>query len=217
MAFERYLTEIPWWGTSLQAVELDRGDERGYSFEVELVEEPRFVIAALSLAGGRLSPWSLGRVNLRPSDRPLEAFSDGENQFFDESGRLVILNGISQKRWRVDVEPVGSLPIEMNFMAFHPSLGPRGVSPIALFKRGRRSKPHGHPGRCRACKITSKALALAIATAATLPALPAALIAAVAAYLGVAAVVAAAFIGSVLGDTVDIIAEKLCLYVGLCP
>lgn len=52
--------------------------------------------------------------------------------------------------------------------------------------------------------------------AATLPALPAALIASVAAYLGVGTVIAAAFISSVLGDTVDMIAEKLCKRVKLC-
>jgi hypothetical protein len=45
---------------------------------------------------------------------------------------------------------------------------------------------------------------------------PAALISAVAAYLGVGAVVAGAFIASVIGDTADIIAEKLCRKIGLC-
>jgi hypothetical protein len=68
------------------------------------------------------------------------------------------------------------------------------------------------------CKITTKALALAIVAAATSPALPAALITAVASYLdGTAERAAAAFVGSVLGDTADVVAEKLCTWAGLCP
>jgi hypothetical protein len=64
--------------------------------------------------------------------------------------------------------------------------------------------------------MVAKALAVSIVAAAALPAIPHALIVAVAAYLGVGAVVAGAFIGSVVGDTANVIAEKLCKRVGLC-
>jgi hypothetical protein len=70
--------------------------------------------------------------------------------------------------------------------------------------------------RCRVCKITTKALALAIIAAATLPAIPHALIVAVGAYLGVGVVVATTFVSSVLGDTANEIAEKLCRAIRLC-
>ena len=50
----------------------------------------------------------------------------------------------------------------------------------------------------------------------TLTAFPQAVIAAVASFLGAGAAVAAAFISSVVGDTVDTVAEKLCKMVGLC-
>jgi hypothetical protein len=69
---------------------------------------------------------------------------------------------------------------------------------------------------CRSCKMVAKGLALSIVAAAALPAIPHALIIAVAAYLGVGSVIAAAFIGSVVGDTANMVAEKLCKRIGLC-
>jgi hypothetical protein len=64
--------------------------------------------------------------------------------------------------------------------------------------------------------MTAKALAVAIIAAAPMAVIPAALTTATAAYLGVSTVFAGAFIGSVAGDTADVIAEKLCQYIGLC-
>jgi hypothetical protein len=43
------------------------------------------------------------------------------------------------------------------------------------------------------------------------------LVLAVAAYLKVGTTVAAAFITSIVGDTANTIAEKLCTKIGLCP
>jgi len=72
--------------------------------------------------------------------------------------------------------------------------------------------------RCRICKTTAKALALAIVAAAGAAILPAALLASVSAFLGgVGGLAAGAFINSVIGDTVDVVAEKLCMAVSLCP
>ena len=70
--------------------------------------------------------------------------------------------------------------------------------------------------KCKACKTTAKALALSIVAVVTLTAFPQAVIAAVASFLGAGAAVATAFISSVVGDTVDTVAEKLCKMVGLC-
>src|SRR5262249_22966029 len=94
------------------------------------------------------------------------------------------------------------LPVAVNLTAFHVG--------------GSSKQPSGSTVSCRGCKMVAKGLAVAIVAAVTLPAIPSALITAVAAYLGVGSVVAAAFIGSVVGDTADIIAETLCKRIGLC-
>jgi hypothetical protein len=71
--------------------------------------------------------------------------------------------------------------------------------------------------KCKACKVVTKGLALAIvAAAAATAAIPAALTAAVAAFLGAAAAGAVAFINSVVGDAADEVSAKLCKAVGLC-
>jgi hypothetical protein len=218
MAFERYLSEVPWWATSLQAIEGVREGEREQSFEVQLAQPPQFVIANLTVAGGKLPPWPMGRLSLHAGGGTWYRYQDDDSQYVNERSTLIVLNRIQHTHWRIDLEATGELPLELNFMAFHPvGLGGSGSPPVPPLLPAAAAPPPPPSGYCRPCKITAKALALAIVAAATLPALPAALITAVASYLGVTAVVAAAFIGSVLGDTADIIAEKLCVRVGLCP
>lgn len=215
MTFERYLSVVPWWATSLQAVERAGQGEREQSFEVELAQPAQFVIASLTLAGGKPSPWPIGRLILHAGGDTWYKYQADERQYVDERSTLLVLNRMPHTHWRIDLKAGSELPVELNFMAFHPvRIGGSGSPPVPPAAGAPPPPPSGY---CRPCKITTKALALAIAAAATLPALPAALITAVASYLGVTAVVAAAFIGSVLGDTADIIAEKLCVRVGLCP
>lgn len=215
MMFERYLTVLPWWATSLQAVESVSEGERERSFEVDLAQPAQFVIASLTLAGGKLSPWPIGRVSLHADGGTWYKYHDDEHQYVDERSTLIVLNRMPHKHWRIEFKAGSELPVELNFMAFHRAVIGGSGSPLVSPAAGASLPPPS--GYCRPCKITTKALAMAIAVAATLPALPAALITAVASYLGVKAVVAAAFIASVLGDTTDIIAEKLCVRVGLCP
>jgi hypothetical protein len=113
--------------------------------------------------------------------------------------------------WRISLKSHGGTPFFVNVSVF----GSRTTVP-----NPRTPTVPGTPSaprlRCRVCKTTAKALALAIIAAAALPALPHALIGAVAGYLGVGSVVAAAFIASVLGDTANEISEKLCRAIRLC-
>lgn len=209
MAFERYLTEVPWWATSLQAVESVYGEKRKESFNISLAHPPAFVIANLSVTGGQRPLWQIGALRLHAGGETWRGGKDFEkSSYVNEQSTLFILNGIEHRKWQIDLEPEGILPLELNFMGFHPAARKAGA------KLQMPPTPSGH---CRMCKITTKALALAIVAAATLPALPAALITAVASYLGVSVAIAAAFIGSVLGDTADVVAEKLCTMVGICP
>ena len=148
-------------------------------------------------------------MNLRGNDY-LQKVIDDEETLADHRGNLIIINREipATAIWTVGISPSSiEMPIAVNVMALH-----------------RRKVKHPPPvppsppptWKWRRCKIGTKALAAAIVAAAALPAVPAALIAAVAAYLGVAKVIAAAFIGSVVGSSVDVIAKKLCKRAGFC-
>jgi hypothetical protein len=155
----------------------------------------------------------------RPEGGPYFEFGlesrNSDQAFVDEGRTLFIFNEPTRSNWRISISE-SSVPIALNLMAFHPNEEFR--SGFRWRVRRLRALYFWEPSnfKCRACKITAKALALAIVAAATLPALPSALIATVAAYLGVASIVAAQFITSVIGDAVDIITEKLCRLVGMC-
>lgn len=205
MAFETYRTEVPGWATSLELVQVVPDDHEEV-LKLKFEDSPTFVVATLTLPGGERPPWDLGRIVLESGDARWSEPLDDERRYVNERRTLCIVNRPNSDEWSIGVEPRGPVPVALNFMAF--------------LRRDHNGNPPSPPPppqwRCRGCKITVKALALAIAAAAMLPALPSALIAAVASYLGVGHLVAGAFITSVLGDTVDIIAEKLCKLVGLC-
>lgn len=169
-------------------------------------EPVRFFVAALSTPNGLFPPFLDAELRLTDPARITQDNWPSDPDTF-VSSRLVIVNNAIPGTWRVSAIS-GVIPYAVTAMGFHPQIGPS--SPPSPGPSG------SSPFKCRACKTTSKALALAIVAAATLPALPAALIASVAAYLGVGWVIAAAFISSVLGDTADMIAEKLCKRVHLC-
>ncbi len=209
MAFDQYFVQMPGFATSLELV----GDmpAEPTTESIRLNEEASFLVAALTLLNGQQPPWDLGRLELKGNDYFGQP-QDNPDVYVNNQGTLAILNGKSpaDSVWSITVLPgTIALPVAVNFMAFHGGVVAASSSPPVIL-------PSGSTFRCRGCKITAKALALAIVAAATLPAIPAALIAAVAAYLGVGAVIAAAFIGSVIGDTADVIAEKLCKKIGLC-
>jgi hypothetical protein len=201
---------MPGFATSLELVS---NEPTGSIFEwLQLTEPPQFVVAALTLPNGQQPPWNLGQLELKNNNTAFVQPQNDEQTYVDQRGNLVIVNSTSAAdlSWSINVYPaIPPLPMAVNVMAFHGSL-------IAAAPPAPAVVVPGPTFRCRGCKVTAKALALAIVAAATLPAIPAALIAAVAAYLGVSAVIAAAFIGSLIGDTADLIAEKLCKKIGLC-
>ena len=210
MSFDSYRVGMPGFATSLELVANEPGESIFDS--VQLREPAQFVVAALTLPNGQQPVWDIGRLELKNSNTAFVQPQNDEQIYVDQRGSLVIVNdaGAADMYWSVYVVPANPpLPVAVNLMAFHGSLNTAAPPAPAIVVPGPTFK-------CRGCKMTAKALALAIVAAATLPAIPAALIAAVAAYLGVGAVIAAAFIGSVIGDTADIIAEKLCKKIGLC-
>lgn len=215
MPYESYRANLPGFATSLELVS-DVPDEpsaqtiEAFQETIDIEEPLSFVVATLSLPGGQHPPWDLGWLEL--TSKYYEGQIDNTPSLYaDKQQRLIIINEEipANSTWKLRVNPgkAPSLPVAANLIAFH-SRKKRPPLPSP--------SPPGPTRKCRGCKITTKALALAIVAAAALPALPAALIASVGAYLGASAIVAGAFISSVLGDTADIVAEKLCKSVGLC-
>lgn len=206
-AFDTYLTRIPAWATSLEVVaETPREGSDRIDFAVE--EEALFLVVVASLPNGSRPSWLDARIDTDDLPKEVRPGADTENGFVDKDRGLIVLQRPHPGNWRFGISSTGRTPFAVNLMAFHP-VGPSLSSPSQA------TRPW-QSVRCRACKMTAKALALAIVAAAALPALPQALLAAVASFLGVGVAIAAAFIGSVIGDTADIIAEKLCRKVGLC-
>lgn len=208
MPMDRYLTYLPNFGSSLELT----GEASETKDELLVAEKSKFLIATLSLPTGRQPRWNMGRLSI---EGPKEVFktTDDENAYVSERGNLFIINKPGDGLWEVRYDAGDqAIPVGINFSAFYYAGTPIGPIPPSPGP----PPPHGN-FRCRGCKMITKALALAIVAAASLPAIPAALIAAVAAYLGVAVAVAAAFITSVLGDTADAIADALCKAVNLCP
>ena len=199
--FERFEVELSQFARSLEVVG-DHLDRMGNGLHLYENETSRFLIATLSLPEGQYSPWDLGRLDLEGPEFSSEQ-SDDERVFVNERRSIFIINRPAPGEWGATFSAVNDdLPVAFNLMAFHGAGGP--PPPVAA------------NFSCRGCKMAAKALAVSIVAAAALPAIPHALILAVAAYLGASSVIAAAFIGSVIGDTANVIAEKLCKRIGLC-
>ena len=194
--------ELSKFAKSLEVVG-DHLDRKVNGLDVYGSEEASFLIATLSLPNGQYTPWNLGRLELEGPDF-YEQQRDDERVFINERRTMFIINRPVFGQWRAVFSAVNDdFPVAINMMAFFGTGGPlSAVGTVTV--------------SCRSCKMVAKALAVSIVAVTTLPAIPHALIAAVAAYLGVGNVIAAAFIGSVVGDTANMIAEKLCKRVGLC-
>lgn len=197
------------WATHVEMVinEPVKGREESVELPTQTDNPVRFVLAIVSTPEG-LVPADLdaGVLILDRNGRSISSYNAPGN-FISAPSRLVIFNEPDDRIWQIST--YGSVPYAVSAMAFHPAdstLSQRASAALQTV-----------PLKCRVCKSTAKALALAIVAVASYPAVPAALIAAVASFLGVAAMAAAAFINSVLGDVVSVIAEKLCRMAGLCP
>lgn len=208
---EVYTSLVPDWASHIELVvhEPDGRFIRPVEFKIETEFEIEFIVATLSTPNGYFPPYLDASFELVDPNHNSYSPSRAVPRGFSSAKPALIFLDKPQSRgtWQIGAES-GVIPYAVTVMAFHPQVPPH--SPPSP------GPSAASPFKCRACKITAKALALAIVAAATLPALPASLIAAVATYLGVGAVVAAAFIGSVIGDTADIVSEKLCKKVGLC-
>ena len=193
------------WATSAELVLNEPEDSSNLFLGAETPHPVQFAVFALSTPEGQWSDKLDSRLAVLDSDlRPVEMSPRDTERYLSEDRRVAILIQPQARAWRLSVEH-GRMPVAATAMAFHPA--PSGGHPPRL--------------RCRVCRSTAKALALAIAAAlgalAAGVALPAALIAAVGSFLGVASAAAVAFINSVVGDAASVIADKLCLAVGLCP
>lgn len=203
-----YVTDADWASSSEMVVnDPERGQAANLRLNVESRNPVQFVLFVASTPDGKVSSNLDTRLALLDSN--LIAVSERPQDsdiFVSDDRRVAILVNPHGQSWTASIEQ-GLSPFAVNGLAFHPSVS-------ALPRVG------GPPprGRCRVCKSTAKALALAIVAAAGFTVAPAALIASVSLFLGgVGVAAAAAFLTSVLGDTADVIANKLCERVGLCP
>jgi hypothetical protein len=167
----------------------------------------QFVIFAASTPNGQVPSDLDTKLKILDSNLVLiPSSSQSPDSFLSNDERVAILVNPAGNSWTASIQQ-GQLPFGVTGIAFHP---PTSAPP----------GPSATPPRfrCRVCKSTAKALALAIVAAAGMAALPAALITSVSLFLGgVGAVAATTFINNVLGDTAAVVAEKLCTAVGLCP
>lgn len=156
-----------------------------------------FLIAIMTTPYEQLAPLD---TRLLPTDPNLISYDQDTTNaiYLGLNQRLLIAD--TPGNWNLTTRE-GQFPYAVHTMLFHPTTA---ASP-------------GTSGKCRVCKTTAKALALAIIAALTLSAIPSHVLLAVAAFLKGTTAIAAAFIGSIVGDTANVIAEKLCLQIGLCP
>ena len=204
---EQYTSIVPDWGTAKEhVIHFPQEEEAVIQYQQDHMNKTLFIMAIVTTPNGLSPPYLQADISLegpRWNNEPC----DEPNVYFAKDRSLAIINKPYESEWNVFARG-SNVPFALHFLAFHPAIPPN--SPPSPGPSGK------SPFKCRACKSVAKALSLAIVAAATLPALPGALIAAVASYLGASIVIAAAFIASVIGDTADVISEKLCKQVGLC-
>lgn len=198
------------WAQALEILSFESEKTYGHQETVDIEEGTCALAIAVLKQDTVYLPDQLSLIVTDPSGRRTIEGEEDEDRFAvfyrGYLTALVVRNPVVGP-WTLEVDTGGSA-FALNLTAFKSRAavpgGPGGPGPTL---------------RCRACKMTTKGLAMAIiaaVTAGAIAAIPHALIAAVAAYLGIGAAAAAAFISSVLGDTADQIAEKLCKAVRLC-
>lgn len=200
------------WATHMELVinEPDVGSTEYVDLETRTDHPIEFLIATVSTPEGRCPAYLDAEIEILDSNGlPFPPAAYGAVSYVASPPRLFVFNQPPGRSWSIRAKG-NSVPFAVSAMAFHPS-------PALSTRAKRAATVAGLPLRCRLCKSTAKALALAIVAVAGAAAIPAALVAAVASFLGLALVGALAFINSVLGDAADVIAEKLCKLVGLCP
>lgn len=213
---QQYRASDDSWATAAEVIVNTpvAGDKINLNLSVESQIPSQFVIFAVSTPSDQWAPFLDAKLTILGNGfQPLSLSSQSATQYISPDERVAILVNPSERSWTASIEQ-GIVPFGVSAFAFHPSVPAAGTAsaPSPRF-------------RCRICKTTAKALALAIVAAAGAGALaavlPAALLASVSAFLGgvgtVGTIAAAAFINSVIGDTANVVAEKLCMAVGLCP
>jgi hypothetical protein len=201
------------WGKWLEIASPMPSDGK-HTEKINVEKNTKVLIVTVSMSGERPGPPPrdlevdlVGPDGWRPTDR-----EDNEAVFVLMHGKtpsVIIRIDPPEGPWQLTVYSGGQFPFEINACAF------KNVSDAPVLQASL-ATPGTPRLRCRICKTMTKALALAIATAGAAHAFPAALLAAVAAYLKITTVAAAAFIGAVVGDTVNAIAERLCRAIRLC-
>jgi hypothetical protein len=208
---ETYRSSVPDWATQLELVvhEPQTTQVQQVEFQIDPEYEPLFLVSVVTMPSGQFPPFLDAQLNLTQPQGYLVPVASTAAQYVAQSPtRLIVIDRPARGTWKISASGT-DFPYAVTTMVFHPAI-PQSSAPSP-------GTTAASPFKCRACKTTAKALALAIVAAATLQAFPAALIAAVAHFLGATAIVATAFISAVIKDTVDVIAEKLCRWVLLCP
>jgi hypothetical protein len=211
MTIEIYRANVPDWADSLELVVVPA---ESTSIEVLVEERSKFLIGVVASPDGDILRRQNGFARLivrEPGKGRLYEGPENTERLFlsgkEEGPGLIVINEPSSGSWTMIADRMGLFPFSINIMVFHPPANYAGLtSPPQL--------PLGW--KCRACKMTAKALALAIVAGLAMSFFPASTAAAVAAFLGVKLPIATAFIASVMGDSASAITEKLCKLVGLC-
>ena len=207
---QRYHASDDEYATSTEVVVNDpvANADINLSLSVESGPPSKFVVFATSTPSGQYAPYIDAKIEILNNNLvPLPLSSQSATDYISPDEKIAILVNPQGHSWRVSIKQ-GVVPFAVSAFAFHPMAASSIVA----------AHPPAPRFRCRVCKTTAKALALAIVAAAGAAVLPAALLASVGAFLGgIGALAAGAFINSVIGDTADVVAEKLCMAVRLCP
>ncbi|HEX8736306.1 MAG TPA: hypothetical protein VF721_13340 [Pyrinomonadaceae bacterium] len=193
-----------------QTIEItgDVGDEGTVSEQINfepgsLNSNDEFILIA-SVIGNEenVDPKNLSVKLLDPSEQTVYELEAGNKEFGAEELFYINENPIPGV-WRIQVESEGIAAFSVN---------------VGFINVGFISKIRDYmPGRCDVCKISVKALAIAIFIALAKGAAPAWLIAKLGIYLKLIPELVLEFINSLIGFPIEKIIEKLCEKMRLCP
>jgi hypothetical protein len=208
---EIYQAEVS-WAKSVEFV-CSIPSQGNRTVEFNLDKKFSYLVGALTSPNGVPRPYADLRVDIKAPDGndPFSDDPDTEKIYARHSNeRLQVAAMIDppQGKWKINLSSGGSAPAAFNLAA---------VDPSSLHHAMPATTGASLPFRCRACKVTSKALGGACIIAAGSAVIPHALVAAVASHLAVGPAVATAFISGLVSHTVDDVAEALCRTIGLCP
>lgn len=180
-----------------------------------------FLLLVASTPEGAFPQWLDVRPGLTDPDGILIeaarlARYPSENAYVSDNESLFIIPKPKPGTWDIRIDSDPTMPFSVNAVSFHPGIDLWQLrSANSLLTSSLRWANLGVV-KCSGCKITLKAVALAIAAVLSSSMIPHAVILIVAHLLGVTDAVAKLFIVSLIGYSVDEILQIICKRIGLC-